>query len=415
MVAYEIHFRKTSKTRLIPIEGNYGVKFQASGMSQGEREFVKEKGFFVMKSCDKISNFASNAWGVIKMFAGGQGMIPWVPIFGSKIRDYQLKANIDFVKQFAGFEWKMRRDPKLVLLDKKSVKSGDLILIYRFDGIDNIIHWGTGSRAGHTAVALWDKDELYVLESQEALYWPTKNIQRRKWSSWIKYADNADYNVVLVPIKTELSARMSEDKAWKAFKELENQQYGFSNFVFGWLDTEHNNLPDLADLNLLTIVLGLIEKVAPKVPKLMFYDAWNHRLGTKDLTMSGIWEELYKRQMTIEQLSAIPEKDDSAYPSGRNYVCSSFVTHIYQAAGLFGDMEINATEFTPKDLYELNFFDVSGARVPAECKDFAPHGYCQLMGKVDMDVGKIGWVKPYPHMNEKCPSMAPNFERTEGC
>jgi hypothetical protein len=30
---------------------------------------------------------------------------------------------------------------------------------------------------------------------------------------------------------------------------------------------------------------------------------------------------------------------------------------MYKAAGLFGDLEINATEFTPRDVYALDFFD----------------------------------------------------------
>lgn len=30
---------------------------------------------------------------------------------------------------------------------------------------------------------------------------------------------------------------------------------------------------------------------------------------------------------------------------------------VFKAAGLFGDMEVQATEFTPRDLYELDFFD----------------------------------------------------------
>jgi hypothetical protein len=30
---------------------------------------------------------------------------------------------------------------------------------------------------------------------------------------------------------------------------------------------------------------------------------------------------------------------------------------MYKAAGLFGDLEINTTEFGPQDVYSLNFFD----------------------------------------------------------
>jgi len=38
-------------------------------------------------------------------------------------------------------------------------------------------------------------------------------------------------------------------------------------------------------------------------------------------------------------------------------VCSSFVVAVMKAAGVFGDMEIHATEFTPRDLYMLDVYD----------------------------------------------------------
>jgi hypothetical protein len=47
-------------------------------------------------------------------------------------------------------------------------------------------------------------------------------------------------------------------------------------------------------------------------------------------------------------------------------VCSSFVIGVYKAGGLFDDLEINATEFTPKDVYTLNFFDSNYIK-PKKC------------------------------------------------
>jgi hypothetical protein len=54
-----------------------------------------------------------------------------------------------------------------------------------------------------------------------------------------------------------------------------------------------------------------------------------------------------------------------------SYVCSAYVAALYKAAGLFGDMEINATEFTPRDVYELNFFNTTMDR-PQQCIDADP-------------------------------------------
>lgn len=49
---------------------------------------------------------------------------------------------------------------------------------------------------------------------------------------------------------------------------------------------------------------------------------------------------------------AVPEQDGWIYygeepRDGRSWVCSAYVTAMYKAAGLFGDMEINSTEFGP--------------------------------------------------------------------
>jgi hypothetical protein len=58
---------------------------------------------------------------------------------------------------------------------------------------------------------------------------------------------------------------------------------------------------------------------------------------------------------------AIPEQDgwENQLPrDGVSYVCSAYVTALYKTAGLFGvELEINATEFSPKYVYQLDFFD----------------------------------------------------------
>lgn len=406
---------KTSKPLFIVIAGVYHTEINKKTLTSGEDKFIRKSGLFVMRSCDDLKNLPKNVWGLLKMFVGGLGLNPYIPVFGSKIMEYQLKANIDFIHKFTGYEWKLRQNPKKVIVDRQHVKSGDFIAITRFDGIDNIIHMGSGSRVGHSTMALWHEGELWVVESQAANYWPKNNIQRTKYEEWIRWADNADFNVVIIPLKEEVRAKFDEKKAWEAFLKMEGHPYGFGNFLFGWIDLEHGNQPDVMDLPFISILLGLVEKIMPDQIKLFFYDALNLRLGTKGLNIGGIWEELYERDMTLNQLAAMVEKEEWEYPSGHQYVCSSFLVYLYKAAGLFGGLEVNATEFTPKDLYELNFWDLSGKQVPPNCKESAPRGYCQVMGKVDFDIGKMSFVEPYAHMAERCPTIAPNYERSEGC
>lgn len=43
-----------------------------------------------------------------------------------------------------------------------------------------VIHGNTGTHCGHTVVAMWHEDELYILESQvKGNYWPKDFIQVR--------------------------------------------------------------------------------------------------------------------------------------------------------------------------------------------------------------------------------------------
>lgn len=61
--------------------------------------------------------------------------------------------------------------------------------------------------------------------------------------------------------------------------------------------------------------------------------------------------------MTLYELFNIPEQDGWIYSDGPSYVCSAFVAGVYKAAGLFDGFTVQATEFTPRDVYQLNFFN----------------------------------------------------------
>ena len=70
-----------------------------------------------------------------------------------------------------------------------------------------------------------------------AFYFPRLNIQCNEWDYWMKWAENADYNVVMLKMKEEFTQKFDLEKAWKRYYELEDTPYGISNFFFGWLDT----------------------------------------------------------------------------------------------------------------------------------------------------------------------------------
>ena len=80
------------------------------------------------------------------------------------------------IKELTNHEWKRQKKPIKIDFPEEYIKSGDLFLIYRFDGIDNLINFGAGSNVGHTTIALRKGKDAYICESQVALYFPRKNI-----------------------------------------------------------------------------------------------------------------------------------------------------------------------------------------------------------------------------------------------
>lgn len=396
------------------MSGSYRTAWPKAGMPEAEMQYIRSKGLKVLMSCAELKDWPKSLWMSIKTILGGLGNNPHIPIFGSKNPEYQIEANREWVKGWTGHEYSRRAD-KLVHVDKREIKSGTFIGIYRFDGLDNMINVASGSRLGHTTIAVWHEDELYVLESQDAWYWPTRSIQKTKWETWVRQAHDADFSVILLPLDDEHQALFDEQKAWDWFNHVAGLDYGFHNFVFGYTDTLNANWPEFIDIDFVMWGARLYEQIKPDDIRNVLTNAFNMRLGTNASILDEIIDELINRGMTYQELFAIVEKEGWQYPNGVNYVCSAFVTSVYRRAGLFGDLDINSTEFTPKDVYELNFFDTTGSKVPKGCKDFAPFGYCQIMGKIQLDLGEMNYVEPYAHMNEKCPTVAPEFKHIEGC
>jgi len=160
-------------------------------------------------------------------------------------------------------------------------------------------------------------------------------------------------------------------------------------------------------------VFGLIERLYEFPVKRILTESLNMRLGTKGLKIAEIGVEIAKRNMTLADLMAMKEVDGWQYSDGPSYVCSSFVAAVYRAGGLLKDIE--GTEMTPRDVYTLSIFD-KNFKVPEKCfKNDPSLPYCQIMGKYLMELPGYASIEQYPHMAERCPTMAPDFYRPEGC
>lgn len=52
-------------------------------------------------------------------------------------------------------------------------------------------------------MALWFEEGLYIVESQDAWYWPTAGIQRTPYLQWLSQAQDASFNVILLPMSAD--------------------------------------------------------------------------------------------------------------------------------------------------------------------------------------------------------------------
>jgi len=407
----DAYFYSTLSNFHIETKFKHGKNVITFKVTPEELETIKRSGIMVFRMCDKTVNFIPDLFKTLTLFLGGLGLNPNIPFFGSKPTDAQIRANIKFIYEATGFQWQERPKNVVVELDESLLSSGDFIAITRFDGLDQIIEWGTGSHVGHCVMILKVDGVAYVVESQAAWYWPRKDIQMNPYKEWVKWANDAGFQATWLPLRKEFAAKFDADAAYKAFKQLEGTPYGYHNFLFGYIDTPDHSFPSLLDPNFLVAAFALVEHIDPFAAQQVFGDALNMRLGTKNLTIAQLAIEANKRGLTLPELYATPEQDGWVYIDGVSYVCSSFVVAMYKAGGLFGDMPVNAVEFTPRDLYELEFLDPNPV-VPDNCKAVDPtNKFCQIMGGWRMEFPGIGSLKPYPNMNEHCYSEGPEYKR----
>lgn len=370
--------------------------------------------------CEGVKDSIESVMNTLAAFIGGLGANPDKgDLMGSHVPKYMEDANVKFLGEAMGYVLEKRTTTK-VEIDPATINSGDFFSIMRLDGLDPIVMYGTGSHAGHSTMALRFDGELYVVESQDAWYWPQHNIQRTPWATWIQWAENASFHVAHLPMRADIRAKFNETAAVEFFHQTEGLPYGYHNFLYGWIDTPRDNLPPILPNALVPVVFSAMEHFLKPTTDNFFTEGLNKRLGVEGYNITQIAALAADKQMSVQDVMAMVEQDGWIYTGeeprdGLSYVCSAYVAAMYKAGGLFGDDEINATEFTPKDVYTLNFYDLNAKR-PQACIDADPNlPYCQLLGNYRMTLPEYSTIEPYAHMNEHCPSVVPDYTRLEGC
>ena len=112
-------------------------------------------------------------------------------------------------------------------------------------------------------MALRFDGELYIVESQDAWYWPTSGLQRTPFKQWIKQAREASFNVIWLPLSGKSLLKFDEKAAQDWFFQTQGLPYGYHNFLFGWIDTPMDNIPPLMGDEFVPILMSLMDKVIP--------------------------------------------------------------------------------------------------------------------------------------------------------
>jgi hypothetical protein len=344
---------------------------------------------------------------------------------GPGVANEFAELNVQFLRNYANLTLEKRK-VEVVTINESQIHSGDFFGITRLDGLDPMIIWGYGGATGHTAVALWFGDELYICESTvNSDYWPTNGIQRTPYATWIKQAEAASYNFVWLPLTPEISATFNATAAAEFFFSVEGTPYGFHNFLFGWLDTSNDNYPCLPPTyenclssEVVQILSGLVSAIDQPLAYRFFIQAFQKRLNTNINDTAELYQySQVTAGIPFDVLYTIPEEDKWVYNDGYSMVCDVFVCETWKSAGLFGNLAnvINCTEQTPFDVYSMAMFDPEYVP-PQNCQEADPGlNYCQLNGKYRLELNKFGTRQPYPLMDQTCPSQNPSYNRPSNC
>lgn len=324
---------------------------------------------------------------------------------------------------------------------KNAVRSGDYISVARFDGLDPVIAFGIGGRTGHSAVAVWEGDELYILESTDVnpfgkVYWPPPyGIIKHEFTAWMTLASSATYHVAVLPLAKQYADAFNETAFWNWYNTVQGMPYGYHTFLYSFLDTfgPQGNLPMPVDDNIPSVIFHQLEqfmKNSTYGTSIFSILTWgmNHRLNTNCATLACNIDVLVNNQLnnrpvkTFMQAAAIPDND--AWKFGANYsmVCSEFAHHAWKA-GLSGAFpvfsQIMANEQTPKDNYQMGIYDTVGRFDETSCPGGLTQGdengvgtYCQVMGTYQLLLNGYNNYGPYANQNNNCNCQWPSYSRS---
>ncbi|GJP65065.1 hypothetical protein CLOP_g21976 [Closterium sp. NIES-67] len=316
---------------------------------------------------------------------------------------------------------------------------------------------GVGERGseGEGGEGEGEEGELWVAESGRISVAGRPEIAVERFADWWRrqQSDRSGQHVVVLPLGREGRWRWDNGRAWRFVRGMEGRQFGYHNIVFSWIDTAGSNFPPPINENTVAALAAVWSRVQPEYAARIWNEALNRRLGTQNLSLEQVLVECQRRNISFGQLLAVPEQDNWRYSDGLSLSCVAFALRVWKEAGVFGDMgdAINVSEFTIRDAYQLQVFASNASHLPAWCfsqehtkQDGEIHRgrdsragremsdgecgseqdgeaasgartWCQLLGKWRFDLPGFNSIPLYAHMNERCPSLPPQYTRPSFC
>eukprot|EP00769_Ergobibamus_cyprinoides_P001630 gnl/Ergobibamus_cyprinoides/269.p1 GENE.gnl/Ergobibamus_cyprinoides/269~~gnl/Ergobibamus_cyprinoides/269.p1 ORF type:complete len:362 (+),score=114.59 gnl/Ergobibamus_cyprinoides/269:251-1336(+) len=347
---------------------------------------------------------------------------------------HMVEINEEYYEKYAGMTFSRRETDVLPRIDevKAQIRSGDSMLYRSMSGIETMENVQLAAYAGHSGFFLRnpETDELMVVDTEPFLVMPSAKIgvvmeTFDDWYANLRHNCDPDYcTTAWLPLSDKSYAKMDTQKMWDYFtSHLQNLPYSWANVVFSGINGAGPDAinPPLDRDSLLAVLLLLQDAHIAFEDETITW-ALNIRLGVSGYELDDVIELADSRGLSVWDVMAMPEQDewmgidggDCLYPSGPEIMCSSSYCYTLRAAGLI-DADVNCSEFTPQDMYQLDIYaDPQTYRRPAECDVPGDDGFlCQLSGQILMGLSRdqVSFVPLYDHMNEKCIRPSPDFVR----
>ena len=109
-------------------------------------------------------------------------------------------------------------------------------------------------------------------------------------------ANNADFKVVLIPLRDEYRSKLDTEKAWSGFeKDIEGLPNGFPNFVFTWIVKVKDCFLLVTTNDFAELFFSVLYKIYPKAFDIFDIEALNFRINTTGLNLQQVVAEAARK------------------------------------------------------------------------------------------------------------------------